>query len=135
MNKWLWIYENHTCELRIKSWMKAIFENESDFRSNVPPITDLLKTIYPIHYRIQHQKVKRETQIRYLNLPRQISDVRFFSGLFLISWKYGTWKKYYLLICFDHFLALIPITIVNLNFLSKGSQISSISFLLRKLNT
>ena len=28
-------------------------------------------------------------------------------------------KNYYLLICFDHFLALIPITIVNLNFHQK----------------
>ena len=28
-------------------------------------------TVYPTHHSTQHQKVKRETQIRYLNLPRQ----------------------------------------------------------------
>ena len=31
-------------------------------------------------------------------------------------------KNYYLLICFDHFLALIPITIVNLNFIKRKSN-------------
>ena len=46
----------------MKSWMKAIFAVM--YRRS--PIT-----VYPTHHSTQHQKVKRETQIRYLNLPRQ----------------------------------------------------------------